>query len=174
MAAIIDPSEPSAQSYSQTGQPPPPPSPLYPEPRPKPGFEPMVEPVLNAPSGVTVMQITRWVAIAALLILVSFIGWRLFGPEQDPNSALDPAGLSALTEGLDIQQISPPEMRRVDVSTEARVSPDPTSAVIMLLAPDTILDVTGQIEVGGLTWLRITLPNDRSRSGFIREDMLAP
>ncbi|MCZ8207183.1 MAG: SH3 domain-containing protein [Aquidulcibacter sp.] len=174
LAAIIDPSEPSAQSYSQTGQPPPPPSPLYPEPRPKPGFEPMVEPVLNAPSGVTVMQITRWVAIAALLILVSFIGWRLFGPEQDPNSALDPAGLSALTEGLDIQQISPPEMRRVDVSTEARVSPDPTSAVIMLLAPDTILDVTGQIEVGGLTWLRITLPNDRSRSGFIREDMLAP
>ncbi len=120
------------------------------------------------------MQITRWVAITALVVLVGFIGWRLFGPEQDANIGVDPAGLSALTEGLEVQQISPPEMRRVDVSTEARVSPDPTSAVIMLLAPDTILDVTGQIQVGGLNWLRITLPTDRSRSGFIREDMLAP
>ena len=125
-------------------------------------------------SGLSIMQVTRWVAIAALVVLVGFIGWRLFGPAQDPNAAVDPSGLSALTEGLDIEQISPPEMRRVSVATEARVSPDPASAVIMLLAPDTILDVTGQIQVGGLNWLRITLPTDRSRSGFIREDMLVP
>ncbi len=171
LAAILDPID---QSASPAPSAPPPPPPLYREPHPKPAFEAQVEPSFEARSGLTVMQITRWVAIAALLILVGFIGWRLFGPEQDPNSAVDPAGLSALTDGLDIQQISPPEMRRVDVSTEARVSPDPTSAVIMLLAPDTILDVTGQIQVGGLNWLRITLPNDRSRSGFIREDMLAP
>lgn len=172
LAAIIDPAEHSVSPPPPP--PPPPPAPLYREPRPQPAFEAQAEPSFEAPSGLTVMQITRWVAIAALLILVGFIGWRMFGPEQDPNSALDPVGLSALTEGLDIQQISPPEMRRVDVSTEARVSPDPTSAVIMLLAPDTILDVTGQIQIGGLNWLRITLPNDRSRSGFIREDMLAP
>jgi len=128
---------------------------------------------LGVSSGFTVMRLTRWVVIAALLVLAGFITWRLWGPEQDPNVGVERSGLSALTDGLDIQQISPPEMRRVDISTQARVSPDSRSSVIMLLGPDTILDVTGRIQTGGLAWLRITLPTDRSRSGFIREDMVA-
>ncbi len=145
-----------------------------PRPEPQPQPPPRMEYVPDAQSGFTIMRLTRWVAIAALLVLVGFIAWRLYGPKEDTNGPAGRSGLSALTEGLDIQQISPPELRRVDVSTEARVSPDPTSAVIMLLAPETILDITGRIQVGGLEWLRITLPTDRSRSGFIREDMLAP
>lgn len=145
-----------------------------PEPQPVPRYKRRMEHVADAQSGFTIMRLTRWVVSAALLVLVGFIAWRLYGPEQDTNGPAGRSGLSALTDGLDIQQISPPELRRVDVSTEARVSPDPTSAVIMLLAPETILDITGRIQVGGLEWLRITLPTDRSRSGFIREDMLAP
>jgi len=171
IAAIVEPAEQGAPILRQRA-----PDAMVPRPapQPEPRFDPRMEPAIETASGFTIMQLTRLVAIAALLVLVGFIAWRLLGPEQDPNATLDPSGLSALTEGLDIQQISPPEMRRVDVSTEARVSPDPTSAVIMLLAPDTILDVTGRIQVGGLAWLRITLPTDRSRSGFIREDMLEP
>ncbi|MEY3232832.1 MAG: hypothetical protein RL230_103 [Pseudomonadota bacterium] len=145
-----------------------------PEPQPAPRYERRMEYVTDTQSGFTIMRLTRWVVSAALLVLVGFIVWRLYGPAQDTNGPVGRSGLSALTEGLDIQQISPPELRRVDVSTEARVSPDPTSAVIMLLAPETILDITGRIQVGGLEWLRITLPTDRSRSGFIREDVLAP
>jgi len=144
------------------------------EPQPERSFEPRIEPVADVQTGFTMMRLSRWVAIVALLLLVGFIAWRLFGPKQDADAPISGSGLSALTEGLDIQQISPPELRRVSVSTEARVSPDPTSAVIMLLAPETILDITGRIQVGGLEWLRITIPTDRSRSGFIREDMLAP
>ena len=175
LAAVIEPEAPIAPSGNESAQ--------DPETvQSRTGFErdstsrytPQADGPLEGPSGFTIMGLTRWVAIIALVVLVGFIGWRLFGPEKAPDAALDASGLSALTEGLDIQQISPPEMRRVDVSTEARVSPDPTSAIIMLLAPDTILDVTGRIQVGGLAWLRITLPTDRSRSGFIREDMLAP
>ena len=175
LAAIIEPSEPSTGDFSQSVH-----NTTLAQPEPNleresaSRYVPRADLASEVPSGFTIMRLTRWVAIAALLVLVGFIAWRLFGPAQETETGLDPAGLSALTEGLDIQQISPPEMRRVDVSTEARVSPDPTSAVIMLLAPDTILDVTGRIEVGGLNWLRITLPTDRSRSGFIREDMLAP
>lgn len=170
LAALVETAE-GALSVSQSA---PDAMPPRPEPQLEPRFDPRMEPAMEAGSGFTIMRLSRWVAIAALLVLVGFIAWRLLGPEQDTNTALDPSGLSALTEGLDIQQISPPEMRRVHVATEARVSPDPTSAVIMLLAPDTILDVTGRIKVGGLAWLRITLPTDRSRSGFIREDMLEP
>jgi uncharacterized protein YgiM (DUF1202 family) len=35
------------------------------------------------------------------------------------------------------------------------------------------LDVTGQVTVNGVNWLRITLPNESSKSGFVREDQLA-
>lgn len=178
LAAIVDPSDPFAETYRPSPPPPPPPR-AEPRLEPRPLAKPQLRPEAQAevpddgPVGISVMQISRWVAVSAILVLLGFIAWRLFGPEQDPTTGVNPAGLSALTEGLDIDQISPPEMRRVDVSTEARVSPDPASPVIMLLAPDTIVDVTGQIQVGGLNWLRITLPTDRSRSGFIREDMLA-
>ncbi len=171
LAAIVDLPEDAAPTRTQSA---PEPGPPRPEPPPEPRYEPRMEPVADAQSGFTIMQFTRWVVITALLVLVGFIAWRLYGPVQDTDTALDSSSLSALTEGLDIQQISPPELRRVAVSTEARVSPDPTSSVIMLLAPETILDVTGRIQVGGLEWLRITIPIDRSRSGFIREDMLAP
>ena len=145
-----------------------------PEPQPELRYDQRMGQVADAQPGFTIMRLTRWVAFAALLVLVGFIAWRLYGPEQDTNGPAGRSGLSALTEGLDIQQISPPDLRRVEVSTEARVSPDPTSAVIMLMAPETILDITGRIQVDGLEWLRITIPTDRSRSGFIREDTLGP
>ncbi|WP_395781222.1 SH3 domain-containing protein [Aquidulcibacter sp.] len=171
LAAIVDFPEEVGPIFTQSA---PEPSPPSPEPPPERRYEPRIEQVADTQTGFTIMRLTRWVVIAALLVLLGFIGWRLYGPKQDTDAALNSSSLSALTEGLDIQQISPPELRRVAVSTEARVSPDPTSAVIMLLAPETILDVTGRIQVGGLEWLRITIPIDRSRSGFIREDMLAP
>ena len=171
LAAIVDFPEEAGPIFTQS-------APDFlapiPDPQPEPRYEPRMEPVADVSSGFTIMRLTRWVVIAALLVLVGFIAWRLLGPEQVNDDALGSSSLSALTEGLDIEQISPPELRRVAVSTEARVSPDPTSAVIMLLAPETILDITGRIQVGGLEWLRITIPTDRSRSGFIREDMLAP
>jgi len=171
LAAIVDFPEDTGPIFTQST---PEPAPPRPEQPPERRYKPPMEQVAETQTGFTFMRLTRWVAIIALLVLVGFIAWRLFGPKEDINASLGGAGLSALTEGLDIQQISPPELRRVDVSTEARVSPDPTSAVIMLLAPETILDVTGRIQVGGLEWLRITIPIDRSRSGFIREDMLVP
>jgi hypothetical protein len=171
LAAIADLSEEAEPIFTQ---PAPESEAPKPEPQSAPRYERRIEHVTDAQSGFTIMRLTRWVVIAALLVLVGFIAWRLYGPVQDTNGPAGRSGLSALTAGLDIEQISPPELRRVDVSTEARVSPDPTSAVIMLLAPDTILDITGRIQVGGLEWLRITLPTDRSRSGFIREDMLVP
>ena len=171
LAAIVDFPEDTGPIFTQTA--PESGAPTQ-EPQPQPRYKPRMEQVAETQTGFTIMRLTHWVAIVALLVLVGFIAWRLFGPKEDIDAPLGGSGLSALTEGLDIQQISPPELRRVDVSTEARVSPDPTSAVIMLLAPDTILDVTGRIQVGGLEWLRITIPSDRSRSGFIREDMLAP
>ncbi len=169
LAAIADLSEEAEPIFTQPESEAP-----KPEPQSAPRYERRIEHITDAQSGFTIMRLTRWVVIAALLVLVGFIAWRLYGPVQDTNGPAGRSGLSALTAGLDIEQISPPELRRVDVSTEARVSPDPTSAVIMLLAPETILDITGRIQVGGLEWLRITLPTDRSRSGFIREDMLVP
>ncbi len=171
LAALVDLSEEAVPFFNQAVS-----EPVSPRPEstPDPRYEPRIEQVVGAQTSFTIMVLTRWVAIAALVVLLGFIAWRFFGPKQDTNAPLGGSGLSALTEGLEIEQISPPELRRVDVSTEARVSPDPTSAIIMLLAPETILDITGRIQVGGLEWLRITIPTDRSRSGFIREDMLAP
>ncbi|GBF57207.1 hypothetical protein PbB2_00871 [Candidatus Phycosocius bacilliformis] len=118
------------------------------------------------------MNVTRWAAIAALIILVGFIAWRAFGPKPDNSAWVDPSGLSANSEGLAIEQISPPQLRRVIEQTAARVLPDSESAQIMVLPVDTILDVTGKLSQGAQIWLRVTLPTDRSRSGFVREDHL--
>ena len=133
-----------------------------------------------APSA-AMIQFTRLVAIAAGVAFLGFVGLRVLAPSpssqsdgtqdsQDPS--LTDSGLTALTEGLDLTQISPPAVRQVSQATQVFVSPDPASAAIIPLAKDIVLDVTGRIDVNGIGWARITLPNDRSRSGFVREASL--
>jgi hypothetical protein len=134
----------------------------------------------SAPSA-SIIQFTRLVAIAAGLAFLGFIGLRILAPStssqgdsaqesQDPS--LKDSGLTALTDGLDLTQISPPAVRQVSQATQAYVSPDLTSAVIIPLAKDVVLDVTGRMDVNGVGWARITLPIDRSRSGFVLETSL--
>jgi hypothetical protein len=134
----------------------------------------------SAPSAIMI-QFTRLVAIAAGIALLGFVGLRILAPSpssqgdsaqegQDPS--IKDSGLTAMTEGLDLTQISPPAVRQVGQATQVYVSPDPASAVIIPLAKDIVVDVTGRMDVNGVGWARITLPNDRSRSGFVSETSL--
>lgn len=126
----------------------------------------------RAPTG-SAMKVTQIVIVGAALALVGFFGWRMFlqpRPVQGPDLAA-----SANVTGVGSQQvtqISPAQLRSVAMATEARGIPDAAGAVVAQFQPGTMLDITGQIAVNGINWLRVSLPNDSSRSGFVREDQM--
>jgi uncharacterized protein YgiM (DUF1202 family) len=131
------------------------------------------EPESRAP-GDGAMKLTQIVIVGAALALLGFFGWRMFlqprpvqGPELAASASVTGVG------GQQVTQISPAQLRRVSVSAEARTIPDPASAIVAQLQQGAVLDVTGQITVNGVDWLRISLPNDSSRNGFVRADQLA-
>jgi uncharacterized protein YgiM (DUF1202 family) len=120
------------------------------------------------------MKLTQMVIVGAAIALIGFFAWRMFlQPRQveapDSMSTTNTTGVG----GGQVTQISPAQMRRVNVAAEARTIPDPMSAIIATLPAGSLLDVTGQVQVSGVNWLRITLPNDSSKSGFVREDQMA-
>jgi uncharacterized protein YgiM (DUF1202 family) len=120
------------------------------------------------------MKATQIVIVAAAIALLGFFAWRMF-LQPRPVSAPELAATATVT-GVGTQQvtqISPAQLRRVNVATQAHGVPDPASAIIAQLPTGSVLDVTGQIQVAGVNWLRISLPNDSSRSGFVREDQMA-
>ncbi|WP_284358366.1 SH3 domain-containing protein [Candidatus Phycosocius spiralis] len=129
-----------------------------------------------------VIQFSRLVALGSGLALLGIISARIFAPsppvdnpatQESQNSHLNDSGLTARTDGLNLTQISPPAVRQLSQDAQAFVSPDPDSAVIVNLAKGVVLDMTGRLHVRGRDWARITLPHDRSRSGFVRETLLA-
>jgi Bacterial SH3 domain len=124
--------------------------------------------------GNAVMKLTQFVIFGASIALLGFFAWRMFlqpKPVDVPELATSNSGASVASQQL--TQISPPQLRRVTILTEARTIPDPASGIVAQLQPGTVLDVTGLINVNGINWLRINLPNNSSQSGFIREDQLA-
>jgi uncharacterized protein YgiM (DUF1202 family) len=120
------------------------------------------------------MKFTQIAIVGAAIVLIGFFVWKMFLAPREvatpelPASASVPGGTVP-----QIVQISPPQMRRVDVVAEARSTPDAASSVVAMLPAGSLVDVTGQVQAGGLNWLRVTLPNDSSKSGFVREDQLA-
>jgi uncharacterized protein YgiM (DUF1202 family) len=132
------------------------------------------EPETKAPRD-NAMRITQIVVIGAAVALIGFFGWRMFlqpRPVGAPDSATSAPNADAMNG--QILQISPAQMRRANVPVEVRTIPDPASAIVSNLAAGALLDVTGQVQVAGITWLRVTLPNDSSKSGFVRDDQMAP
>jgi uncharacterized protein YgiM (DUF1202 family) len=120
------------------------------------------------------MKLTQMVLLGAAVALVGFFGWKMFlQPRQVevPDISATQNGASSNTQ---VTQISPPQMRKANVTAEARTIPDASSAIMATLSAGTLLDVTGQVTVNGISWLRVSLPNDSSKSGFVREDQLAP
>jgi uncharacterized protein YgiM (DUF1202 family) len=175
----------SSQSAPPPPPPPPPPQVVQPDyqyaapPEPmrqsSPRYEETLdyEPQSRAP-GNAMMKLTQVVIVGAALALLGFFAWRMFlqprpvqGPELAATANVTGVGAQQVT------QISPAQLRRVSVTTEARTIPDPASAIVAPLQAGAVLDVTGQISVNGINWVRVSLPNDSSRSGFVREDQLA-
>jgi uncharacterized protein YgiM (DUF1202 family) len=119
------------------------------------------------------MKLTQMAVIGAVLALVGFVGFKLLQPK--PAEVPEIGSNANVTDvgGAQVMQISPPQMRRVNIATQARLVPDEAGAIIGNLPVGSLLDVTGQAQVNGINWLRITLPNDSSKSGFVREDQLA-
>lgn len=124
-------------------------------------------------SGDGLMKLTQMVLAGAALALIGFFAWRMFlQPREVQVPDLASAAQSNSANGSQITQISPPQMRRVSVAAEVRTIPDASSALMGNLAAGSLLDVTGQVQVNGVNWLRVTLPNESSKSGFVREDQM--
>jgi uncharacterized protein YgiM (DUF1202 family) len=119
------------------------------------------------------MKLTQMVIVGAAIALLGFFAWRMF-LQPRPVSAPELAATASVTGVADQQvtPISPAQLRRVNVATQAYGVPDAAGAVIAQLPAGSVLDVSGQIQVSGVNWLRVSLPNDSSKSGFVREDQL--
>lgn len=120
------------------------------------------------------MKLTQIMIVGAAIALLGFFAWRMF-LQPRPVSSPELAATASVTGvgGQQVTQISPPQLRRVSVMTEARSVPDAAGAVIAQLPEGSVVDVSGQIQVAGISWLRISLPKDSSKSGFVREDQMA-
>jgi uncharacterized protein YgiM (DUF1202 family) len=143
----------------------------YDEPR-RPSYN--YEPETSAPKD-GAMRLTQMVVVGAAVALIGFFMWRMFlqpRPAGGPDSAVT-APANGATSGQ-ITQISPAQMRRANVPVEVRTIPDAASAIVANLAAGALVDVTGQVQIAGINWLRVTLPNDSSKTGFVRDDQMAP
>ncbi len=120
------------------------------------------------------MKLTQMAIVGAAVALIGFFAWRLF-LQPRPVSSPDLAATASVTSvgGQQVTQIAPAQLRRVNVATEARGVPDAAGPIIAQLQVGAVLDVTGQITVNNVSWLRISMPNDSSKSGFVREDQMA-
>jgi uncharacterized protein YgiM (DUF1202 family) len=129
----------------------------YDEPAPKDGF----------------MKMTQLVIVGAAVALLGFFAWRMF-LQPRPVTAPDLSAAASVTgvAGQQVTQISPAQLRRVIVVTQANGTPDAAGPIVAQLPVGSTLDVTGQIQVNGVNWLRVSLPNDSSKSGFVREDQM--
>jgi uncharacterized protein YgiM (DUF1202 family) len=124
-------------------------------------------------SGDTAMRLTQIAIAGAAIALVGFFAWRFFlqpKPVSDPNVAVT-AGITEVG-GQQVTPISPRQMRRVIVPTQARGIPNVAGPIIAQLPAGSVLDVSGQIQVEGVTWLRVLMPNDSSKVGFVRDDQM--
>jgi hypothetical protein len=120
------------------------------------------------------MKFSQMAIIGAVIALLGFFLWR-FVLQPRPVTIPDLASTESF-EGADnvqVTQISPAQLRRVSVATEARSVPDAAGPIVAQLPAGSVLDVSGRVEAGGIMWLRVSLPNDGSRSGFVREDQMA-
>lgn len=119
------------------------------------------------------MKLTQMVIVGAAIALLGFFAWRMF-LQPRPVSAPELAATASVTGVADQQvtPISPAQLRRVSIATQAYGVPDAAGAIIAQLPAGSVLDVSGQIQVSGVNWLRVSLPNDSSKSGFVREDQL--
>jgi uncharacterized protein YgiM (DUF1202 family) len=120
------------------------------------------------------MKLTQIVIVGAALALIGFFGWRMFlqpRPVQGPDlaTAANVTGVGS----QQVTQISPAQLRSVSIATDAKSIPDAGGAVVAQFQVGTMLDVTGQIAVNGVNWLRVSLPNDSSRNGFVRADQMS-
>jgi uncharacterized protein YgiM (DUF1202 family) len=119
------------------------------------------------------MKLTQMVIVGAAVALLGFFAWRMF-LQPRPVTAPDLAAAASVTgvAGQQVTQISPAQLRRVIVVTQAHGTPDAAGPIVAQLPVGSTLDVTGQIQVNGVNWLRVSLPNDSSKSGFVREDQM--
>jgi uncharacterized protein YgiM (DUF1202 family) len=188
LAALAGASAQSAPPPPPASQPPIQPASYQPPPEPAPrvdAYEPAprnqdegrrgsydYEPETRAPRD-GAMKLTQMVMIGAAIALLGFFGWKMFlQPRQVDAPDIQSSQTNSPANGQ-ITQISPPQMRKVNVAAEARTIPDPASAIVANLSAGSLLDVTGQVSVNGVSWLRVTLPNESSKSGFVREDQMA-
>lgn len=120
-----------------------------------------------------VMKFTKIAIAGAAIVLLGFAAWRIFDKPQ-PDAAPELAATASVVgvAGQQVTQISPAQLRRILVATQAFGVPDPAGPVIAQLPMGATLDVSGQINVNGVNWLRVSLPNDSSRSVFVREDQM--
>jgi uncharacterized protein YgiM (DUF1202 family) len=120
------------------------------------------------------MKLTQLAIVGAAIALIGFFAWRMF-LQPRPVSAPDLAATASVTGvgSQQVVQISPAQLRRVTVATPAFGTPDAAGPVMAQLNAGSMLDVTGQIQVAGVNWLRVSLPNDSSKSGFVREDQMS-
>jgi uncharacterized protein YgiM (DUF1202 family) len=143
----------------------------YEEPR-RPSYD--YEPETRAPKD-NAMKLTGMVVVGAAVALIGFFGWRTFlqpRPATGPSAATTAPAADVMSGQL--TQVSPPQMRKANVPVEVRTIPDAASEILSNLPAGSLVDVTGRVQVSGVTWLRVTLPNDSSKSGFVRDDQMAP
>jgi uncharacterized protein YgiM (DUF1202 family) len=123
------------------------------------------------------MQFTQFAVAGAAIALVGFFAWRMFMDPRGQAGSTAPefqgGADSAGAQAGEVQQISPPEVRRAAMTTEVRERPDPSSPLLTSLSAGQVLDVTGRAEAASGTWLRVSLPDNASRSGFVRADQLS-
>lgn len=129
---------------------------------------------VSGPPRNNAMRFTQLAILGTALALTAFFAWRMFlQPRAVDGVAVPPNANAPQVNDAQIIQISPPQMRRVEFAAEARNTPNSAGTIVGMLPAGSLVDVTGQTQVGGLNWLRVTLPNDSSKSGFVREDQLA-
>lgn len=115
------------------------------------------------------LEWAKTIAFIAIVGALIFFGLRFaFGPRDAGEDV-------AITNSVDtsaIQVLNPTAVARTKAAISVKSQADETASEIGTLAQGVVVDVTGLLDKNGVTWARVTMPNQSTQSGFVHQSDL--
>lgn len=105
------------------------------------------------------------IALVALIAAGVFFGLKHFNNKDDSSSSISN---STVSEGA-VSPYSPPKIGRAIHDIQGKTSPDEASTSLGLIAEGTAIDITGEVTINNVPWLRITMPNQATQIGYVKK-----
>lgn len=111
----------------------------------------------------------EWAKTIAIIVIVGalvFFGLRFALGSRDSG---DDIAISNSVDESSIQALNPTAVARAKAAISVKAEADDAASEIGTLAQGVVVDVTGLLTKDGVSWARVTMPNQSTKSGFVHQ-----